>query len=240
MELSIHYKFKFLDKKEHSFHLHFDSKHFDLVNFLHDEKPSWTKLGFNKCPHCPLSEKDHTHCPAAVNMVTLVEMFKKHKPDEEVCVYVDTPEKSIVKQTNLKEGATSLMGLLIGTSDCPHTYFFRPMARYHLPFATEEETAWRAVSAYTLFDFFRNRETPEKFDLEKLGRFYRDIQVLNGYLISRLKEGIKETVVYEGLKLLDVYAKSITPVLEKDLERIRSLFEPFLNFKEKAKTESPQ
>jgi hypothetical protein len=49
------------------------------------------------------------------------------------------------------------MGLLIAGSSCPYTHFFKPMARFHLPFANKDETLWRAAATYLLARYFTAR-----------------------------------------------------------------------------------
>jgi hypothetical protein len=44
----------------------------------------------------------------------------------------------------------------VATSGCRYTAYFKPMARFHLPFANEEETAYRAISMYLLSQRFLN------------------------------------------------------------------------------------
>ena len=48
----------------------------------------------------------------------------------------------------------SLIGIYMVTSGCPIMDKLRPMARFHLPFASTEETIYRAISTYLLGQYF--------------------------------------------------------------------------------------
>ena len=98
--------------------------------------PDWTRLGYAQCPNCPLDADQVSHCPVAKHLVGLVEQAKRLFSYAEIEVKVVTPERSITTTTTAQRGVSSLMGLLIATSGCPHTALFRPMERYHLPFST--------------------------------------------------------------------------------------------------------
>ena len=63
--------------------------------------------------------------------------------------------RSIRANTSAQAVASSIMGLISATSGCPHTAFLKPLAWFHLPFASEEETVFRAVSAWLLKQYFR-------------------------------------------------------------------------------------
>ena len=45
---------------------------------------------------------------------------------------------------------SSVLGLIMATAGCPWTDRFRPMARFHLPFASEAETVYRSVCMFLL------------------------------------------------------------------------------------------
>lgn len=55
----------------------------------------------------------------------------------------------------MQRGLSSLLGLILATRDCTYTRYFRPMARFHLPLASEEETIYRAASMYLLAQYLR-------------------------------------------------------------------------------------
>jgi hypothetical protein len=100
-----------------------------------------------------------------------LEVFDRIISYDTIRLDVTTRERFISQDTTAQRGISSLLGLLIATSGCPHTRFLRPMARHHLPFASCEETLYRAASMYALviLDLFA-QVLPESVegDLKKL------------------------------------------------------------------------
>jgi len=191
--------------------------------------PDWTKLGNNQCPHCPLSPDTHPHCPLVLNLVEIVESFEGIMSYDTVNMEVVTEDRRIIHETTVQRGIGSLMGLAIATSGCPHTHFFKPMARYHLPLATGEETIYRATSTYLLAQYFLRREGREAdLELDGLLALYEDIQVLNSAVADRLREATGTDSSVNAIILLDAYAKAIPYVIGDSLHGVRYLFEPFL------------
>jgi len=63
---------------------------------------------------------------------------------------VTGPNRAYMHETPLHVALSSLIGLYMATGGCPVMERLKPMARFHLPFADEEETMFRAMSAYLL------------------------------------------------------------------------------------------
>jgi hypothetical protein len=144
-------------------------------------------------------------------------------------VEVTSTERNVVHATSVQEGISSLMGLLIAGSSCPVTHFFKPMARFHLPFANKEETMWRAAATYLLSRYFsRKRLTPSDLDFKGLIAIYDDVTRLNDALVRRLRTVTSKDSTINALIHLDVFAKFLTPPLDDSLEQIRPIFEPYL------------
>ncbi len=83
----------------------------------------------------------------------LVEVSGKYLSHGSVLATVEAPGCTIQKRTTLQDAVGSLMGVLSATSGCPRFSFLEPMAGFHLPFANEQETIYRAVSTYLLAQF---------------------------------------------------------------------------------------
>ena len=117
------------------------------------------------------------HCPVALNIQGLVEAFRESRSHESVEVTVTTAERTFSKATTLHEGISSLLGLIMATSGCPIMERLKPMARFHLPFASLEETTYRMLSMYLVAQLFVKRSggTPD-WDLEELGQFLSEKQ----------------------------------------------------------------
>jgi len=122
--------------------------------------PPWTRLECEQCANCPLSTADTEYCPMAVRLVPLIELFGKVRSYDEVTARVDSDERTVTKRTSVQRVLRSLMGLLSASSDCPHVDFLKPMAHFHLPFSTTEETVYRVVSTYLLAQYFLQALVP--------------------------------------------------------------------------------
>ena len=116
--------------------------------------PTWARLENNQCGHCPLKPAEHPYCPVATNLATLVEAFKDKASVAEATVTVTTEERTYVKRLPLQRGIFGIFGLVMATSSCPYMDFLKPMARFHLPFSSVEETIVRSVSMYLLKQYF--------------------------------------------------------------------------------------
>jgi hypothetical protein len=117
------------------------------------------------------------------------------------------------------------MGLLIATSRCPHTDFFKPMARFHLPFADSDETLWRSASYFLLQEYLKKLNSSDKsLSLEPLKQKYKDIEILNTFMAARLSGASKKDSAVNALISLDIFAKRIGPDFEKRLASILELY----------------
>ncbi len=68
---------------------------------------------------------------------------------------VEVGGRQIAKEASLVHGIASLLGLRMATSGCPVLAKLRPMAAFHIPFATDEETLYRAVATYFIAQLLR-------------------------------------------------------------------------------------
>ena len=103
------------------------------------------------------------------------------------------------------------------------------MARFHLPFATEEETIYRSTSMYLLAQYFLKKDD-QTVDLEfkKLSKIYNNIQIVNTAIAERLRAATETDSAVNAVILLDMYAQTLPCVIEESLDEIRYLFSPFL------------
>jgi hypothetical protein len=227
--VTIRYGFTLADGSKEVFNLQLDSKNLELMGDRSKNFPSWTKLDFHQCPHCPLTVDTHPRCPLAVSLVNIVQPFDRLLSCDEVHVDVTTEERMISQDTTAQIGISSVMGLVIATSGCPHSAFFRPMARFHLPLAKKEETIYRATSMYLLAQYFLKQDGySADLELEGLKKIYHNIHVVNTSIAERLRASSERDSVVNAIVLLDMFALILPHVIEKSLEEIRYLFTPFL------------
>lgn len=217
--ITYNYRFLFSNGEEKRFNLILDKKTLNLVNL---EKippyPRWTELKKFKCPNCPLEEKENKYCPLAINIIDLIDFFKTYISYTEVEVIVDTEIRRYSKHTSLQKGISSLMGIYMVTSGCPIMEKLKPMVRYHLPFATLEETNYRVVSMYLLVQYFlyKKGKNPD-WNLEKLTKIYNGIKLVNENICRKLNELKIEDAILNAIVNLDYFAISVPLAPEKSL-----------------------
>jgi len=226
--LPIKYLFHFPDGSEERFDLELDRETLELRGNTPGELPAWTRLDFHQCPSCPLTPAEHPHCPLALNLVNLAQRFDGLLSHDKVEMEVTMEERTITQRTTAQKGISSLMGLVIATSGCPHAAFLRPMARFHLPLASNEETTYRATSMYLLAQYFvKKGGGSADLELDGLSRIYREMGTVNKSIANRLRAATTSDSSVNALIVLDVFAKTVEMVIEESLARIRHLFEPY-------------
>ncbi len=227
--IEIEYRFQMENEKVDSFIVKLDPNTLQMVNTRTKGLPAWTELKLHQCPNCPLTGKESARCPAAANMVDLVDRFNQLLSYDEATVIVVTEERYVYNKTTIQRGVCSLMGLLMASSACPLTAFFKPMARFHLPFASTEETIWRATSTYLLAQYFRQEDgcRPDT-RFRGLSEIYHKIQTVNMAFAKRLRAACQHDSMVNAIILLDMFAKSMPTAIEASLEEIRHLFVPYL------------
>ena len=227
--MEIRYQLLFPDGSEARVDVEVDDETLDLRSPRPSaEPPEWTRLGHRRCTNCPLDPRRAPHCPLALAIVPLVEVTRDVVSHTACVAAVTTPERTIRVETTMQRAIASLMGLLIATSGCPHTRLFRPMARFHLPFASEE-TIYRATSMYLLSQYFAARDghAPD-LAMTGLRAAYREIHTVNRHIAARLKDVIAQDASVNALVILDLFSKALPDTIEDQLDEIRYLFGPDL------------
>ena len=228
--IKIKYIFHWPDTgEEDSYELVLDGVTLDIISPHPDEIPQWAMLDFNKCPSCPLDAESSPHCPLAIALVNLNSSFAHLDSYEKVHVVVVTAERTTMKDTTAQQAVSSLMGLISSCSGCPHTRFFRPMARFHQPFATGLETIYRASSMYMLAQYFLKAGRKEADSgLAGLNDIYQKLHEINTHCAKRLRHGASGDSTVNAVVLLDMFAKSMPYAIDESLEELEHLFHPFL------------
>ena len=83
-------------------------------------------------------------------MAAALEPLKALVSFDTVGVTVVQAERTVHAETTAQQAMSSVLGLIMATAGCPWTDRLRPMARFHLPFASEVETLYRSVSMFLL------------------------------------------------------------------------------------------
>lgn len=222
-----HYTFEFEDGDKKHYDVNIDPSNCKLLNSPPEILPDWTELNRNQCPNCPLDSTEHKSCPAAVNVASVVDNFGEIISHKSVHVRVDTRKRTVTSNSTVQRALSSLLGLLIATSDCPRTRFFRPMAYFHLPVASQEETVFRAISTYFLAKYFKGEKT-EIFNLDSLCEIYANMQLVNEHLVKRLQSCTKGDATKNAVVLLHLLSCVLPLSLEESLDNLRPLFKELI------------
>ncbi len=229
--ISFHYKFTLSDGNVREFDVELDSETLSLTNKEKKSYPEWTQLPYHKCPNCPLSNAQHPRCPVAANLVDVVECFKDSVSHEEVDVEITTEARKYLKRTSLQTGISSLVGIYMVTSGCPVMDKLRPMVRAHLPFATGEETMYRALSMYLIAQYFlyKKGQKPD-LELENLAEIYEEIQIVNKSFCQRLSGTDIKDAILNAVVGLNVHADLTNySIRTRHLAQIERLFRAYLD-----------
>lgn len=187
--LNISYLFRFRERESFHYEIAIDDTTLAYIPKKNATKPDWAKLEFHSCGQCPLKKERDVYCPIAANLSELITSFGNAKSYEKVSVVVHTQERTYFKDTDVQTGLLSMFGLIMASSDCPTMSFLRPLVKFHLPFATPEETLFRIVSMYFLRHYFSKKEK-QNFDniLDELKGHYQVVGEVNRSMLQRIRQ----------------------------------------------------
>jgi hypothetical protein len=231
--MEIIYEFRLPDDNVHAVEVRLDDETGLVIN---DNKQSdaaeWTSLDFHKCTHCPLNSADSPQCPAATSLVDIVDCFAHIRSYDDIDVTIRMPQRNVQASVKADAGARSLMGLLMASSGCPHLSFFRPMARFHIPFADGEETMFRMVASYFLSTYLHHQKSGQPLDSKHLDKHIQDlnkrISTLNRAFIERLLAASKTDTNLNALAELDVLVMSLPDSIEDMTSTLEPLCHDYL------------
>lgn len=191
-----------------------------------DREPApWTHLAFEQCKCCPLTPDIHPWCPIALNIMELVHSFKDLFSYHDCSVTCEAAERSYTKKTSVMEGLSAIFGVIMATSDCPVMEFLKPMARFHLPFSTIEETTVRTASMYLLAQYFRYKDQPGmKFDFKALENHYAKVQQVNEGLLKRINGVNSEDADKNAIITLHSLSQFLSVEIDYSLGGLESIF----------------
>jgi hypothetical protein len=185
-----------------------------------DEQPSafWTALDFHQCANCPLKDSATRHCPPAVDIQELVLQFNQLPSFSQVLVRVITPQREYRKECDVQTGLNAILGLVMATSGCPILGRLKGMARFHLPFATTEETVYRVVGNYLVQQYFAYKDGLEPdLDLAGLDKLYQDLEVVNTAFAERIRAASEKDANINAVIRLSGLAFLVRSSLKKQL-----------------------
>ncbi len=225
-------QYRFLIEHQPPIDIHIQQSGDGMVNSVDpgpvefDERVTWLENA--TCEHCPLKRSRTPICPLARTVCPVVARFEKEHSYTPARVLVKTGARNYHRDTTVQGGLSSLLGLLMGGSGCPYMAFFRPMALFHLPFSTEEETVFRAMSNMTLAGYLLREANQPVDEVAMVTDVYRNIELLNRGVSQRLRGMTTSDATNNAIVLLDMFAKSIGSYVDAGLDAVRELYEPVL------------
>ena len=229
-KVALTYRFTFPNSQERVFELEMDRDTAELSPpDMSTPPPAWTALAFNQCNGCPFNAAETPHCPAALQLSGVIEGFTDIVSYDKVKVSVESEERHVVATLAAQQALASLMGLIMASSGCPNTAVFRPMARFHLPFSSESETAYRVASMYLLAQLYTAREGGSAdLALNELERVYRGVHSVNRGMATRLRAASRQDAIVNAVVLLDVFSSLVPATIHDILDEIKPAFAALL------------
>jgi len=192
--------------------------------------PDWLALEPFRCPDCTLPPGSRRTCPAALAMKPVVELFREHASFEKVSLIVELHGVRLEGEAPLQIAVRSLLGLVLGCSDCPVLALYRPLAHLHLPFGDREHTTFRVVGMYLIAQALRQRAgLPADWELEHLPDLVAKVHRVNRKLSERLRLVHGGDASINSLISLDTLAALVELSLDGGAEKVAPLFRAYLN-----------
>jgi hypothetical protein len=228
--IKIEYAFEFKKGMVRTFNLSLDRGTLLLQTEKQASPPLWSLLTHKRCENCSLDTKKFVYCPVALNFVDVAQQFQDMVSHEEVVVTVTTEERKFVKETTIQMGLSPLIGIIMTTSGCPVMDFLKPMVRFHLPFASLDETVFRMVSMYLLVQYYKNQQNKKaEWKLDGLTKVYASVGIVNRDFADRLRDAAKKDANINALVNLDCFAAMVPLVAEDTLNAIKPYFSAYLD-----------
>ncbi len=223
--LQISYCFNHGQDNARTFNMRFDRD--SMLMQVDDQQnvPDWALLANNQCRHCPLSPADTAYCPIARNIASVVTFFSDSSSTSTSRIAVFTEDRNYWKDDVLQEGLFGIFGLIMATSGCPHMNFLRPMARFHLPFSTFEETIIRTMSIFLLSETIHPAKPGEDCSpFKKLEEHYHQVNTVNMEFIQRIRSAKQGGDAGENaLVILDSFVKLIEMEFFTDFSLLKEI-----------------
>lgn len=221
---SVTYNFFASGNERLSVDLAFDERTYRLQLPETAEHPDWVKLDFERCPNCTLPDKE-TYCPAARALAQFLPQFESKVSYEKAVVEVDMPTRTVVSKTTFQHGMAALIGLVMAASGCPRTRFLRPMARTHLPFATDQETVFRALAMHLLGQYVAaGSGAPMALSFGDLKENYGQLSKVNAAMCERIRAAIKRDAAVNAVIILESFTMIAPENIDYGFEDLQELF----------------
>lgn len=229
-EITIKYKFNFNKDRTIEYEIKLDSETCELIPPESTDIPIWCRLDYMKCPDCIKESEGLDHCPLAVKSIDLINFFNNALSHDIVDVVVETKDRSYFKnKMPVQRALGSLLGIIMVTSGCEDLDKLRPMVRFHLPFASIEETIYRATSMYQLAQYLRSKHGLEPdLNMDGLIKTYKKIHRINVNFVKRLQKATEQDANLNAVVILDSFSQMVPLEIQDSLDDFEKLFSPYL------------
>lgn len=220
------YELKLQDKTERRYEVDIERRD-HMVELNCGDYPQWAELENHQCENCPLSPTDYKYCPAAVEFVEIAAHFANTASIERADVWVHTAERSYFKNCDMQTMLRSLYGLIMATSACPILNQLKPLAYFHLPFASLEETIHRMVGTYLMGQYMQMHEGKSEPDWELKGivSLYKELKVVNLALMKRLRQASEEdaniNAIQTFISITSIIGGGVDDIIDKVMSVLR-------------------
>ncbi len=223
-EITYNYCFDFPDSSKKRFLINLDPETYDYKP-SGGTPPEWAKLDTARCQCCKLKSSDHEYCPIASNISELVLAFKDTASYKSCLVSCISTARSCSKETTVQEGLASILGIIMATSGCPSMSILKPMACFHLPFATVAESLYRSASAYLLRQYFSQQKGEDgDFFMLRIHEYYKEVQQVNEGIFKRIEMTSEMNADKNAIVTLNALAQILVMEVDDDLESLKPLF----------------
>jgi hypothetical protein len=106
----------------------------------------------------------------------------------------------------------------------------KPMVKNHLPFASLEETKYRAISMYLVSQYLlRKQGKTADWDLKGLVQIYDDIRIVNFNFVDRLRALKLKDASLNAISILDSFADFTSSSIDYEMQdELQELFSAYL------------
>lgn len=229
-DISIRYHFIFDNEQTIDYEIKLDSETCESIIPERTDIPFWCRLDYINCPDCIQQSTGFDHCPLAVKSIDLINLFRNAVSHDIVDVVVETDERNYSKsQIPVQRALGSILGIIMVTSGCEDLDKLRPMVRFHLPFASIEETIYRATSMYQLAQYLRTKHGFEPdLDMGGLIKTYKKIHRINVNFVKRLQKATEQDANLNAVVILDTFSQMVPLEIQESLDDFEKLFSPYL------------
>ncbi len=222
--ITYNYCFDFPDNKKKRFLIELSAESFEYKS-AGTTPPDWALLGVSRCKCCKLDLATENYCPIAANIAELVIAFKDTASYKSCLVSCLSSARTCSKDTTVQEGLASIMGIIMATSGCPSMSILKPMACFHLPFATVEESMFRSASAYLLRQYFSHKQGESSdFFMHRIQEHYSEVEQVNEGILKRINMTSELDADKNAIITLNSLAQILVMEVDENMESLKKLF----------------